>query len=129
MHLKILLPFRVFADVSPVLRVIVETTEGSVGLLPHRLDCVAGLVPGLLEYETEADGIIYVALDQGVLVKTGPDVLISVRRAIAGDDLDQLRQQLEGEFLSLSAEEESARTVMAKLESGFLQRFADLRHD
>lgn len=129
MHLKVLLPFRVFADTASVLRIVAETTDGSVGLLPHRLDCVASLVPGILEYETEAEGVAYVALDKGILIKTGPDVLISVRRAIAGADLGQLHQQVEQEFLTLSNEEKSERLIMAKLEGGFLRRFASLRHE
>ena len=129
MHLKILLPFRVFADVGGVSRIVAETTDGSVGFLPHRLDCAAALVPGILEYETEADGTAYVALDAGVMIKTGSDVLISVRRAIAGLDLAQLHQQVIDEFLTLSAEEKNARSVMAKLEVGFLRRFARLHHE
>ena len=52
MHLKILLPFRVFADIQNVNRVVIETSAGSYGLLPQRLDCVAALVPGIFEYET-----------------------------------------------------------------------------
>lgn len=129
MHLKILLPFRVFADTASVSRIVVETSEGSMGLLPRRLDCVAWLVPGILEYEAEENGIVYVALDEGVLVKTGSDVLISVRRAIAGSDLSQLHKRVEQEFLTLSHEEEAARAVMAKLEVGFLNRLASLNHE
>jgi len=128
MHLKILLPFRVFADIEAVLRAVAETTHGSVGLLPHRLDCAATLAPGILEYETKTDGIAYVALDAGVMVKIGPDVLVSVRRAIGGASLGRLRQQVEDEFLTFSAEDTSTRAVMAKLEVGFLHRFARLRH-
>lgn len=129
MRLKILLPFRIFADTNSVLRVVAGTTDGSIGLLPNRLDCAATLVPGILEYETEAGGVAYVALDEGVVVKTGQDVLISVRRAIAGADLHQLRKQVEREFLTFSAEEKSARSVMAKLEVGFLHRFASLQDE
>jgi F-type H+-transporting ATPase subunit epsilon len=129
MHLKILLPFRVFTDTKPVSRIVAETSQGSMGLLPQRLDCVASLVPGILEYQTEADGIVYVALDEGVLVKTGSDVLISVRRAIAGADLGQLHRQVEQEFLTLSSQEAAARSVMAKLETGFLHRLARLQHE
>ena len=66
---------------------------------------------------------------QGVMVKTGADVLVSVRRAIAGADLAQLQRQVEDEFLTFSAEEESAHSVMAKLEVGFLRRFARLGHE
>lgn len=128
MHLKILLPFRVFADVGSVSRIVVETTTGSVGLLPRRLDCVAVLVPGVLEYETEADGVAYVALDAGVLVKTGLDVLISARRAIAGSDLGQLRRQVEQDFLTLNDEERNQRAVLAKLEGEFVRRLVDLHH-
>ncbi|MDF1748709.1 MAG: F0F1 ATP synthase subunit epsilon [Alphaproteobacteria bacterium] len=129
MRLKILLPFRVFATVTSVSRIVAETSEGSIGLLPHRLDCVASLVPGILEYETQAKQIAYVALDEGVMIKTGADVLVSVRRAIAGSDLSQLHKQVEQEFLTLSSEEEATRSVMAKLEVGFLHRLASLHHD
>ena len=56
MHLKILLPFQIFADKPGVTRIVAETLEGSFGLLPHRLDCVAALSPGILTYETETEG-------------------------------------------------------------------------
>lgn len=128
MNLKILLPFQVFADKSGVKRIVVETREGSFGLLPLRQDCVAALSPGILVYETESEGENYVAVDEGVLVKTGPDVLVSVRRAMAGRDLRQLRESVEQEFLELDEEERSARSVMAKLETGFLRRFANFKH-
>jgi len=129
MRLKILLPFRVFADINAVSRMVVETTEGSTGLLPHRLDCVASLVPGILEYETEDAGIVYVALDEGVLIKAGPEVLISVRRAIADSDLGHLLDQVIQDFLTRSDEDEAARSVMAKLEVGLLHRLAGLQHE
>jgi F-type H+-transporting ATPase subunit epsilon len=129
MNLKILLPFRVFAEKSGVSRIVSETHAGSFGLLPHRLDCVAALEPGILVYETDADGEVFVAVDGGVLVKTGPDVLVSVRRAMGGVDLGQLRQAVEEEFLALDEHEQNVRSVLAKLETGFLRRFATLHHD
>ena len=124
MHLKVLLPFQIYADKVGVSRVVAETSEGSFGLLPHRLDCVAALSPGILIYETEADGEVFVAVDEGVLVKTGPDVLVSVRRALGGKDLGQLRDSVKREFLTLDENEKSVRSLMAKLESGFFQRLA-----
>ena len=129
MHLKVLLPFQVFAEETSVSRIVAETREGSFGLLPHRLDCVAALVPGILIYETETGGEILVAIDEGVLVKTGPDVLVSVRRAISGTDLGQLRDAVEKEFLTLDDREQSVRTVTAKLETGFLRRFANFQRE
>ncbi|NDP64334.1 F0F1 ATP synthase subunit epsilon [Polaromonas sp.] len=128
MNLKILLPFKVFAEKSGVSRIVSETHAGSFGLLPLRRDCVAALTPGILIYETAAEGEVFVAVDGGVLVKTGPDVLVSVRRAMRGADLGQLRQAVEDEFLALDAQEQNVRSVLTKLETGFLRRFATLQH-
>lgn len=129
MHLKVLLPFRIFADKTGVSSIVAETRDGSFGLLPHRLDCVAALAPGILICENEAEEEVYVAIDEGVLVKTGLDVLISVRNAIAGTDLGQLREAVEKEFLNLNEREQRVRSVMAKMESGFIRRLAELHHE
>jgi F-type H+-transporting ATPase subunit epsilon len=129
MHLKVLLPFQVFAENTGVSRIVAETREGSFGLLPRRLDCVAALVPGILIYQTEAGPEVLVAVDKGILVKTGLDVLVSVRRAIGGTDLGQLHEAVEKEFLTLDEDEQSVRIAVAKLETGFLRRFATLQHE
>ena len=129
MNLKILLPFQVFAEQTGVTRIVAETREGSFGLLPHRLDCVAALVPGILIYQAGTGAEVLVAVDEGVLVKTGPDVLVSVRRAIGGKDLGQLHEAVKKEFLTLDEHEKSVRLVVAKMETGFLRRFATLQHE
>lgn len=129
MNLKILLPFQIFAEKTGVSRVVAETPDGSFGLLPHRLDCVAALTPGILIYEADGEGEIYVAVDEGVLVKTGPDVLISVRRASGGTDLAQLHDAVEEEFLTLDAHEASVRSVLEKMESELIRRMAGFRND
>jgi F-type H+-transporting ATPase subunit epsilon len=129
MNLKVLLPFQVFSEKTGVSRIVAETHEGSFGLLPHRLDCVAALAPGILTYETEVDGEVFVAVDEGVLIKTGLDVLVSVRRALGGTDLGQLRAGVEREFLTLDKNEQSVRAAVAKMEAGFLRRFASLQRE
>jgi F-type H+-transporting ATPase subunit epsilon len=128
MNLKVLLPFGIFADKTGVSRIVAETHEGSFGLLPHRLDCVAALAPGIFIYETPSDGEVFLAVDQGVLVKTGPDVLVSVRRALSGSDLGLLRQAVEKEFLTLDEREQSVRTVVAKMENDLVSRMARLHN-
>jgi F-type H+-transporting ATPase subunit epsilon len=119
MNLKILLPFKVFADIDNVISIVMETPEGSYGLLPQRLDCVAALVPGIFTYETESD-THYLAIDEGVLVKTDKQVLVSVRNAIGGADLGKLHELVEKEFLNLDESEVSLRSMMAKMEVGFM---------
>ena len=128
MNLKVLLPFGIFAEKDGVSRIVAETCQGSFGLLPHRLDCVASLVPGILIYEKAGEAEVYVAIDAGVLVKTGLNVLVSVRNAIGGTDLAQLREAVEREFLILNEREQNVRSVMTKMESGFISRIAEFHH-
>ncbi len=124
MQLKVLLPFQVFAEVGDVLRIVAETPGGSFGLLPRRLDCAAALVPGILMYESAAAGVVYLAVDQGMLVKTGAQVLVSVRRALVGADLGQLRAAVEQQFKTLDQQELDMRSTVRKLEASLLQRAA-----
>ena len=128
MQLKILLPSGLFGEIDDVIRIVAETRQGSFGILPRRVDCVAALAPSILSYATETAEEVYVAIDEGVLVKTGTQVLISVRHAIGGADLGQLRAAVEREFLTLDDQEKSTRTVIAHLESGIIRRFAKYHH-
>jgi F-type H+-transporting ATPase subunit epsilon len=125
MNLDILLPNKVFAKHKNVLRVIVETLEGSYGILPNRRDCTAALAPGILTYEIESGKEIYIAIDQGIVVKKGNDVLVSVRQAIQGIGLSQLREAIKAEFLTLDEKQQEIRFAMDKLESSFLQRLTE----
>lgn len=125
MNLKILLPFQVYAEKTGIVRIVAETGEGSFGLLPNRLDCVAALIPGILVFETEGEGEAYLAVDEGILIKTGKDVLVSVRNAMEGTDLGTLREVVRDEFLNLDAHEQGMRRMMAKMESGFIRRFSE----
>jgi len=129
MVLKILLPYQVFAEKKNVKRIVARTLHGSFGILPGRLDCALALTPGIFTFEAENEGESYIALDQGVLVKEGKKVFVSVRNAIGGTDLGKLKEAVEREFLGLDERERSVRAVLAKLESGFLRRLAWLRRE
>jgi F-type H+-transporting ATPase subunit epsilon len=129
MHLKILLPFKVFAESQGVKRIVAETPQGSFGLLPNRLDCTAAIAPGILTYETKSEGEIFVAVDEGVLVKTGREVFVSVRNAIGGADLGKLHKVVQEEFLQTGEAETDLRTTLAKLESNFIRRMAQLKQE
>ena len=129
MHLRLLLPDRVFADQPGVSRIVAETPQGAFGIWPRRLDCAAALVTGILTYESDAGGVVFVAVDAGALVKTGAEVRISVRRAVAGGGLKELRETVEREFATLDDAQQSARSAMSKVEANLMRRFANLRHD
>lgn len=129
MTLKIILPYKVFAEEHQVQRIVAETHAGSFGLLPHRLDCVASLTAGILVFQTEGEEERYVAVDEGVLVKSGFDVRVSVRNAIGGMGLSQLREAVEQEFMQLNEQERQLRSVLAKMDSGFIRRLVSLHQD
>ena len=129
MHLKILLPFKVFVDINNVSNIVMETSEGSYGLLPQRLDCVAALVPGIFMYEIQNGSAKYIAVDSGVMVKAGSEVLVSVRNAIGGVDLGKLSELVKNEFMKQDEEESSMRAVTLKLESGFIYSFDKFRNE
>ena len=128
MNLKILLPFKVFADIKNVSSIVIETSEGSYGLLPQRLDCVAALVPGIFTYDTDGASH-YVAVDNGVMIKAGNQVLVSVRNAVGGADLGKLGELVKKDFKTQDENVKEANTVVAKLERGFIYSFDKLRNN
>ena len=126
---KILLPHKIFKDITGIENVTLETTEGSFGMLPHRLDCVAILVPGIFAYEDAGHNKKYLALDEGMLVKIGNQITISVRNAVGEAPLGEIKKAVEQEFQTLSASEKDRRVAMMKLESGFVRQFEKLRKE
>ena len=127
MQLKVLVPSGIFASIAAVERIVVMTPSGSFGLLPQRLDCAAVLSPGLLTYSTANLGEVHLAIDAGVLLKTGAEVFVCVRHAIAGADLGSLRRAVELEIMKLSEQETSNRRTLAHLESGLIREFVRLQ--
>jgi F-type H+-transporting ATPase subunit epsilon len=128
MNLEVLLPFGVFSRVPDVSSIVAETREGSLGILPHRRDCVAALAPGILAYTT-ASGPVYLAADEGVLTKRNADVIVSVKRCIRGSTLATLHEAVKREFLDLNAQDQAVRNAIRKMEGGFAGRLAELRHE
>lgn len=125
MRLRILLPTLVLADTAAE-KVTADGQHGSFTLLPRHVDTIAALVPGLLAYEAPDGDETFVAVDGGLLVKYGTDVLVSTRRAVIGRDLHGLRDTVEREFRAIDERERVARGVMARLEADFVRRFMAL---
>lgn len=125
--LKLLLPDRVFLEAKGVKRLIVSTDQGSVGVYPRRRDFVAALVPGILTYESEQGEELYLAVDQGIVVKTGSEVVISAHSATRGEGLGHLQEAVEKEMLTLSEIDSSTRTTLRKLETDMFRRIMEFR--
>lgn len=126
MRLRVLLPTRILTD-EAVRKVTADGMHGNFTVLPRHTDYLAALVPGLLSFEREEDGAErFVAVDGGLLVKHGGDVLVPTRRAVIDDDLGTLRLTVEREYLAEDERERQARTALARLEADFIRRLMEL---
>jgi F-type H+-transporting ATPase subunit epsilon len=125
MHLKLLLPTEILID-QTVTKVTAEAENGSFCLLPNHIDFVTALVPGILSFESETGEECFLAVDEGVLVKQGAVVRVSVRNAVRGESLESLQQQVQQQFRQLDEREKLARSVLARLETSFVREFMEL---
>ncbi|RTR07234.1 F0F1 ATP synthase subunit epsilon [Halomonas nitroreducens] len=126
MQLRLLVPSEVLVD-EPVTKVVAVAEDGAFCLLPRHIDFVAALVPGVfLFHDREAQERLF-AVDRGLLVKCGQEVLVSTPNAVGGDDLGQLEALVEERFLALDEQERKSRTTLARLEAGTLRRFRNLQ--
>jgi F-type H+-transporting ATPase subunit epsilon len=126
MNLKVLLPTGVLVQ-EDVAKVTAEAHNGSFCLLPKHVDFAAALVPGILSFETAGGREAFLAVDEGILIKCGQEVLVSTRNAVRGPDLGQLRLTVEERFKVLDDREKTARSAMVKIEAGFVRRFLEIQ--
>ncbi len=125
MRLKVLLPTEVLLD-REVTKVIAEAENGHFCLLPHHIDFVAALVPGILSFEFDSGQEAFLAVDEGILVKCDREVLVSTLNAIRDDDLDRLKRTVEQQFQVLDEREKLTRSALAKFEASIMRRFQEL---
>lgn len=124
MNLKVLLPTRVLID-QEVTKVIAEAENGSFCILPRHIDFVSSLVSGIMSFESRNEEQ-FIAIDEGILVKWGQDVLVSTKRAVSGRDLGILHQTVKEQFRMLDEREKKTRSILARLEADFARRFLDM---
>jgi len=118
MQLKIVLPTKIFLE-QEARKVAAEAENGAFVLLPQHIDFATSLVPGILSFDDNDRQEQFVAVDEGILVKTAQDVLVSVKRAIGGSDLEELERLVDEEFRRLDEIEEKTRAAIARLEVNF----------
>jgi F-type H+-transporting ATPase subunit epsilon len=120
MRLKVVLPSGVLLE-QDVVKVVAEAENGSFCLLPSHIDFVAPLTPGLLAFTPRDGEEIFLAVDEGVLVKCGPEVLVSTWNAVRGP-LGELRQAVREQFRELGEREQKARSALGRLEASLVRQ-------
>jgi F-type H+-transporting ATPase subunit epsilon len=125
MNLRIFLPEKIVID-QEVTKVVAEAEDGSFGILPKHIDFVAALIPGIFSFESK-DEQVFLAIDEGILVKCGSDIWVSTRKAVLGKSLGELKETVEHEFRSLDDRERKTRSILAKLAADFTKRFMKMQ--
>jgi F-type H+-transporting ATPase subunit epsilon len=121
MKLRVFLPERIFID-QEVTKVVAEAEDGSFGILPKHIDFVAALKAGILSFESD-DEEVFLAIDEGILVKCASDITVSTRKAVRSNNLGELKQTVLHEFQKLDDQERKTRSILAKLEADFTKKF------
>jgi F-type H+-transporting ATPase subunit epsilon len=118
--LKVLVCTQVFL-VATVEQVNAEAKDGAFGLRKDHIDFVTALVPGILSYRSKTGEEVFIAVDEGILVKCGAEILVSTTRAVKDIDLKTLHQTVEREFRELNEQQKLARRAVARLEAGLVR--------
>ncbi len=125
MKLKVLLPTEILID-EEVVKVIAEAENGSFCLLSRHVDFVAAIIPGIFSFVTLELVEQFYAVDEGILIKCGQEVMLSTRNAVRGPDLGVLKKAVQKQFVELEDREKMSRSALARLEAGFIRRFMDI---
>ncbi|AVZ29517.1 F0F1 ATP synthase subunit epsilon [Nodularia spumigena] len=125
MKLRVLLPTQILLE-ETANKINAEAENGAFCILPNHIDFVTALVPGILSFDSQNGEEIFLAVDQGILVKCGAEVLVSTRNAIRGTDLETLQQTVETQFKTLNEREKMARAAATKLEIGFIRGLVEM---
>ena len=126
MILNIITPVEI-TELKGVAKIVAESETGLFCLLPRHIDFVSSLVPGILAYTTENNEELYVAVDEGILVKKMDKVTVSVRAAIKGKEPGSLKKTVEEQIEAVDEREKKSRQILAKLESDFARRFLEIK--
>ena len=126
MHISVYVPDRIVLDESGVVSIVAESTHGFFGILPHRLDCLAILVPGILYLKQTDREERYLAIDDGILVKTRLDVTVSVRHAIIGRRLENMQEQVMQMIKQRSEYDQNVRQALARIEDDFIRLYREV---
>jgi len=109
-----------------VTRIKAEAPNGWFGILPRHVDYATALVPGVMTFVSAKGEEEYLAIDQGILVKCGPEVSVSTRAAVRGTNLEKLKHDVAQKFEAESEREKKNLAFEAKLEADLVRGLLEL---
>lgn len=126
MQLQVTIPSQMLLD-QPVLKVAAEGPDGCFCLLPHHVDWVTTLVPGIVTITQSNGDELFLATDSGLLVKQGEQVCIAARHAVTASRLEDLAPGFDKLFHQNDSSELRARSLLGRMEMTFLRQFIELQ--
>lgn len=126
MKLTILLPSRTVVD-REVTKLVAEAPNGFFCLLPRHVDFTTAIVAGIVAFTTPEGEEVFVAVDEGVLVKQSATVRVSTRNAVMGEALGRLNERVARQFKNRDERQKRALQAMNRIQAGFVRRFLDIQ--
>ena len=83
---------------------------------------VASIVPCVIRIDTE-QGELLVAVDEGLMRKSGAVLDCAVRQAVTGTSMDDLEKMIADTFGKIDDEEARVRSIVARLEKDIADVF------
>ena len=94
LNLRIYTPNKLLID-ETIKKITVYGNEGSFTILPKHIDYVSSFDDCILYFTKDNDEIVFVGVNQGILVKSGREIQISTFNAVeGGNSLQELKNKL-----------------------------------
>ena len=124
MKLRVLVPQKILLE-QEANKITADSLHGVFTVLEHHIDCTCLLPPGVIIIKN-LDTETFVANDEGVFLKKGNTVDISIRRGIICDSLENIDELVEREFLERSETQKKLRTALTRLEINFTKQLMEM---
>ncbi|HNW34860.1 MAG TPA: hypothetical protein PKM25_08010 [Candidatus Ozemobacteraceae bacterium] len=124
MTVRVRTPTRLVIATEGIRALKCETDTGRRTIEPRRLDGVVALIPGILTLRDASGKFIELAIDEGLLLKAGSAVTVSVRHAIRAEGKEPLQQALHTELMRIRSMETDLRSALTDLETRFMKEFS-----
>lgn len=108
-------------------KVSLEFLNGYYTFLPKHIDFASVLKTSIVSYCNLEGATKYIACHQGIAVKKGQNVTLSVRQAVLGNTPDELKYTILHDFKKTDEQRKELNTAMARLEIGMLRGFKQLK--
>lgn len=129
MRLKIVVPEKVILE-EDVVKVVADSMHGSFCVEERHVDYVAPLAAGILSFVDSKGGEErFVGTAEGLLVKVGDEVLVSLHDAVHGVSLGEIRETVRERLRQREERIDRVAAVAEELEARLVRRFAELGND